>query len=98
MAVPVNPVYTPPEVAHNLGDSGAVLLLAHESLAEKAEKVRGALPGLKRIVVRKEGRTLEDALEEAGGKNTTLPICQRQLPTRRPLPSTPPAPPESQRA
>ena len=73
VAVPVNPIYTPPEVAHNLGDSGAVLLLAHEDLAPKAEQVRDSLPALKQIVVRKQNQTLEEALDAAGGKKHGAP-------------------------
>ena len=80
VAVPVNPIYTPPEVAHNLGDSGAVLLLAYEDLAPKAEQVRGSLPALKQIVVLKKGQSLEEALEAAGGKNTTLPDLPEATP------------------
>ena len=70
VAVPVNPVYTAPETAHILGDSGARLLLAHRDLAPKAAEVRDRLPALERIVVRDDGQSLDQALEAAGAEES----------------------------
>ncbi|MFH1058484.1 MAG: AMP-binding protein, partial [Pseudomonadota bacterium] len=67
VAVPVNPIYTPPEIGHILADSGAKLLVAHESLADKAAEPVAQLARPPRIVVRREDQSLTQALGEAGG-------------------------------
>ncbi|MGD9124814.1 MAG: AMP-binding protein [Desulfarculaceae bacterium] len=76
VAVPVNPIYTPPEIAHLLSDSGAKLLIVHEKLAPNVEKIAEPLPELAKVVVRRTEQTLEQALEEAGGHGRDV-----QLPT-----------------
>jgi long-chain acyl-CoA synthetase len=67
VAVPVNPIYTPREIAHILTDSGARLLLVHQNLAEKVDEVREPLPRLKHRVVRRADQSLEEALARAAG-------------------------------
>jgi long-chain acyl-CoA synthetase len=67
VAVPVNPIYTAPEIAHLLADSGAKMLIAHAGLAPNLEKIAEPLPALEKTVVRAADQSLEQALAQAGG-------------------------------
>ena len=67
VAVPVNPIYTPREIAHILGDSGAKLLIMHEKLAQQVEAVSEPLPQLERRVLRRAEQSMEEALAQAAG-------------------------------
>ena len=49
--VPVNPAYTPPEVAHQLGDSAARLVLTDAERAATATAATGLAGGAARVVV-----------------------------------------------
>ncbi|MQA27734.1 MAG: AMP-binding protein, partial [Micromonosporaceae bacterium] len=50
-AVPVNPGYRAPELAHVLADSGAALLISSAEVAQEVATVRDALPALQRVHV-----------------------------------------------
>jgi long-chain acyl-CoA synthetase len=63
VAVPVNPGFTARELAHVLGDSGAVALVGGPLVAEAVEAVRGALPKLRHVLG--SGPALADLLDAA---------------------------------
>jgi long-chain acyl-CoA synthetase len=62
VVVPVNPVYTSREIAHILTDSGARLLLMHESHAEKLNEINTPLPALKKKLIRGDDQTMLQVL------------------------------------
>lgn len=51
VASPINSGYREREVAHQLNNSGAEVLIVHESLKHMAEAARHAAPALKRIII-----------------------------------------------
>lgn len=63
VVVPVNTIYTPPEIAHILADSGARLILMHEDYAEKFNEIRTPLPSLKKKLIRSDRQTMLQVLE-----------------------------------
>ncbi len=83
VVVPINPVYTPREIAYILDDSGAVGLLVHESLEDGARQALGQAPGVEAVLVRRAGQTMEEALALA--TSDLAPRAERS----RPTPETP---------
>jgi long-chain acyl-CoA synthetase len=72
VAVPVNTGYTPAELAHVLGDSGAVAVVGSRSAAPDLLRLRDELPALRHVVVSDtasapEGTTSLDAVIASGG-------------------------------
>lgn len=67
VAVPVNTVYPPPEIAYIVNDSGARMMVTTGDLYPKAREISRDLPALEKIIVKKEGQTLEQALAEEAG-------------------------------
>ena len=62
VAVPVNPAYTPREIAHIITDSGAETLVSTERFEENIQIVRKECPSLYRVVTKKAGHTLEETI------------------------------------
>jgi acyl-CoA synthetase (AMP-forming)/AMP-acid ligase II len=50
VATTVNSGYREREIAHQLNDSGAEVLIAHATLVQVAESARDAIPGLRRVI------------------------------------------------
>jgi long-chain acyl-CoA synthetase len=65
VVVPVNPVYTPREIAHILGDSGARLVLAHQDLAVRLDELEGGASQVRAVIPRQAAESLEQALARA---------------------------------
>ncbi|HEX8004754.1 MAG TPA: AMP-binding protein [Mycobacteriales bacterium] len=75
VAVPVNTSYTPAELTHVLGDSGAAAVVCTRSAAPTMLGLRDELPGLRHVVVSDaaeapEGTRSLDAVGAAGGAGT----------------------------
>jgi long-chain acyl-CoA synthetase len=51
IVVNTNPTYTPPEIQHQLADSGAETILLLNLFLPRLRKVQGELPQLKRVIV-----------------------------------------------
>ena len=83
VVVPVNPIYTPREIAHILGDSGARCLVVHENWAPRLQEVEG-MDRVGTVVTRQAAESMEEALTRALG--TPLGVFQPQ-----PLPPETPA-------
>ena len=67
VAVPVNPTYTPREIMHIIGDSGAKILVSTERFSESLETVRKESASLARVIVKKEGQGLKEAISAVSG-------------------------------
>ena len=67
VAVPVNPAYTPREIAHIITDSGAETLVSTERFEENIQIVRKECPSLYRVVTKKAGHTLEETIVGEAG-------------------------------
>ena len=67
VAVPVNPAYTPREIMHIIGDSGAKILVSTERFSESLETVRKEAASLASVIVKKEGQGLEEAVSSVSG-------------------------------
>ncbi|MCF8111114.1 MAG: AMP-binding protein [Desulfobacteraceae bacterium] len=78
VAVPVNTVYSPPEIAHIINDSGAFALVTTDELYPKVREAAGEMPGLEKTLIKKQGQSLEEVIaKETGGiKATSLPDCR----------------------
>ncbi|MFH1036423.1 MAG: long-chain fatty acid--CoA ligase [Pseudomonadota bacterium] len=72
VVVPINPVYTPREIVFILNDSGATVLLAHESLSANAQVAADQAPALKTVLTRSANQTMEDALAMSASNGTSL--------------------------
>jgi long-chain acyl-CoA synthetase len=59
VVVPINPAYTPREVAYLLNNSEARILIAHEDFSTLAERIWGEAPSLSRVVMRRRTETVE---------------------------------------
>lgn len=77
VVVPVNTLYSPPEIAHIMNDSGASILVTTEELYTKVREAAKDISGLKKTLVKKQGQSLEDLVSGQAGKNKTrdLPEC-----------------------
>jgi long-chain acyl-CoA synthetase len=62
VVVPINPLYTPREVTYLLDNSESTLLIAHEDCSSLLEQIKGDLPPLSRIVLRRRTETVEAAI------------------------------------
>ena len=69
VVVPINPLYTAREVTYLLNNSEATLLIAHEDFAPLVDQIKGGVPRLKSIVLRKRTESIEAAIAgQAGGQ------------------------------
>jgi len=59
VVVPVNPLYTPREVTYLLNNSESTLLILHEDFSTLVDQIKGDVPGLNRIVLRRRTETVE---------------------------------------
>lgn len=67
VAVPVNPAYTPREIMHIIGDSGAKLLVSTDGFEKDLETVKKEATSLSRIIIKKKGRNLEEIVAAVSG-------------------------------
>lgn len=68
VTVPINTMYTPREIKFILENSDAKALLLREDFFPRVEPIRSEIPRLTRLLVRRDGETMEAALErETGG-------------------------------
>ncbi|MBW1734472.1 MAG: AMP-binding protein, partial [Deltaproteobacteria bacterium] len=67
VAVPVNPAYTPREIMHIIGDSGAKILVSTERFRESLETVRKEAVSLAIVIVKNEGQGLEETVAAVSG-------------------------------
>ena len=98
VVVPINPLYTPREVTYLLENSESTLLIAREDFSPLVDRIKGGLPRLNRIVLRKRTETVEAAIAALAGARLA-PVKERSFnrTTRRSC-STPPAQRETRRA
>ncbi len=77
VAVPVNPVYSPSEIAHIINDSGSSILVTTEDLYPKVQQAAGDITCLEKTIVKKHGLPLEQVFAEKTGtpETTALPDC-----------------------
>ena len=75
VVVPVNTIYTSREIAHILTDSGARLLLVHESYAERVNEIKTPLPSLKKKLIRRDHETMLQILGVEGAEETPLEVA-----------------------
>jgi len=64
VVVPINTIYTPREVKFILNNSEAKTLVLHEDFLPVLEEIKGGIPLVKNIIVRKGHETVETAIEE----------------------------------
>ena len=67
VVVPINPQYTAREVTYLLNNSESTLLIAHEDCSSLVEQIKGDLPRLGRIVLRRRTETVEAAVAALAG-------------------------------
>jgi long-chain acyl-CoA synthetase len=81
--VPVNPAYTPPEIAHLLGDSGARMAVAHPALVPVVRQAAAALTPPPAVLVpdQLDGPLCE---EPVGGGRDVAVVCYTSGTTGRP--------------
>ena len=65
VAVPINPLYPPPEIEFIINDAQAVMLVTTAELALKVEGIAPKLPSLKQTFIKHERQNLEDVIEAA---------------------------------
>ncbi|MFP4573515.1 MAG: class I adenylate-forming enzyme family protein [Desulfobacterales bacterium] len=77
VAVPVNTVYSPTEIAYIINDSGASILVTTADLYPKVQETAGNIPGLKKTLIKKQAQSLEQVIAEETGQPETsaLPKC-----------------------
>ena len=98
VVVPINPLYTPREVTYLLNNSESTLLIAHEDFSSLADQVKGAVPRLSRMVLRRRTETVEAAIAALTG-GQLVPIRRgRSPPTTRRSCSIPPVQRATRRA
>ena len=78
VVVPINPLYTPREVTYLLDNSEATLLVAHEDCSALVEQIKGDLPRLDRVVLRRRTETVEAAIAALAGGGLA-PTKERQF-------------------
>jgi long-chain acyl-CoA synthetase len=66
-AVPINSLYTTPEIQFILNDSEARFLVTTEALSENVKKIESDISTLERIIIKAAKQTLEEALSERVG-------------------------------
>ena len=69
----VNSGYREREIAHQINDSGAGVLLVHQSLLQTAEIARDAAPGLRRLIAISEGSDDPDSFWGLIERSTATP-------------------------
>jgi len=67
IVVPINTIYTPREIRFILNNSEAKTLVLHEHFLPVLEEIKGEIPLVKNIIVRKGHETVETAIEEMVG-------------------------------
>jgi long-chain acyl-CoA synthetase len=67
VVIPINPVYTPPEVKFVLNDSETKYLIACEDLMPGIETIKDQIPLVKNIINRKLNETVENAIQRMVG-------------------------------
>ncbi len=76
VVVPINPLYTPREVTYLLNNSESRLLIAQEEYSSLADQIKGDVPRLNRIVLRRRTETVEAAVAALSGANLD-PVKER---------------------
>jgi len=66
-AVPINSLYTTPEIQFILNDSEARFLVTTEELSEKVKNIESEISTLEQIIIKVAEQTLEEALSEIVG-------------------------------
>ena len=66
-AVPINSLYTTPEIQFILNDSEARFLVTTEELSEKVKNIESEISTLEQIIIKVAEQTLEEALSEMIG-------------------------------
>src|SRR5512139_1834250 len=64
IVVPINTIYTPREIKFILNNSEAKTLVLHEYFLPVLEEIKGEIPLVKNVIVRKSHATLETVIEE----------------------------------
>jgi long-chain acyl-CoA synthetase len=67
VVIPVNPIYTPREIAFILNNSEAKVVILHESFLPTIKKMRKEIPLVEHFIVREDRGTLEAAIEQSAG-------------------------------
>jgi long-chain acyl-CoA synthetase len=78
VVVPINPTYTPREVTYLLNNSESTLLIAHEDFSSLVDQIKGDVPRLNRIVVRRRTETVESEIAALTGANL-VPVKERSF-------------------
>jgi long-chain acyl-CoA synthetase len=68
VVVPVNPLYTSREVTYLLNNSESTLLILHEDFSTLFDQIKGDVPGLNRVVLRKRTETVETEIAALVGE------------------------------
>lgn len=75
VAVPINTMYPPPEIAYIIQDAKATVLVTTDELHPRMHAIAQDLPSLKRTIVKKGHQSLEAALgEELGELRSARPV------------------------
>lgn len=68
VVVPVNPLYTPREVTYLLNNSESTLLIIHEDFSSLVDQIKGDVPRLNRVVLRRRTETVETEIAALAGE------------------------------
>ncbi len=83
VVVPVNTLYTSREIAHILEDSGARLLLMHESYRERLDEIGASQKALEKTLIRRDHQTMLQVLGvdgPAGGPGNVVSALSGDTP------------------
>jgi len=73
-AVPINSLYTTPEIQFILNDSETRFLVTTDALSEKVKNIESEIPTLEQIIIKTGEQTLEEAISEMVGPLRVIEI------------------------
>jgi len=76
VVVPINPMYTPREVTYLLNNSESTLLIIHEDFSSLVDQIKGDVPRLNRVVLRRRTETVEAKIAALTGAHL-VPLKER---------------------
>ena len=78
VVVPINPIYKPREVTYLLNNSESTMLIIHEDFSSLVDQIKGDVPCLNRIVLRRRTETVEGEIAALTGVHT-VPVKERSF-------------------
>jgi long-chain acyl-CoA synthetase len=72
VVVPINTIYTPREINFILNNSEAKALILHETFSAMIKEIKGEIPLVKHIIVKKSNETIDTAIETKAGSPPSI--------------------------